>query len=333
MIYGPQAAQAPVWGQTQQTGSTTSAAEKNNAFARVMAGAWGSAGYDALRAMAGMSAAQPTQAVSAASTIDSVSAWGRTDEVPGTTLEEMLRNVHTQLTYHVMDCSSSNWIRNDFPHYKLFQENVNKYEIEHWQPTGDQPTQANSPECHKLSMVAPGSVAVVIHPTVQAKMDEDPEYAREIFNRIEAWFAFDDARNTAIRAAHGDSGSGIEQRAIAIGEDGLITNALAAGGGTLTFSSSGDTGRKKVSAAEQRLIRHEQYMRELVERQIEHKYEMSQQLNAMSLASSAKQKVVSMMNDPALRAALGERVGRVSLDALFDISMQHINGAIGGFSI
>lgn len=332
MIYGPQTAQAAALRQslTGASAARTPVSSGSNAFELAMAGAWDAGGLSALDEMSRAATAAAAPAAGAVSYTDPVSAWGHTDEVPGANLEELLRAVHPQLTYHVMDCSSKNWIRNDFPHYKLFQQNVNKYEIEHWQPTGDEPTQANSPACHKLSQVAPGSVAVVIHPAVQEKMDADPEYAREIFNRIEAWFAFDDARNCAIRAAHGDTGSGIDQRAIAIGEDGMITNALAAGGGELTFSSSGSTGRTKESWWDARLRRHDQLMRETVERQIEHKWAMSQQLSSMSLAAGAKQKVVSMMADPALRAALGDRIGGTPLDTVFDISMQHINNAAAG---
>ena len=294
----------------------------SDAFLRAMAGAWGASDASAM---------SETGRTAASSWTDPVSAWGHTSEVPGTTLEEMLRNVHPQLSYHVMDCSSSNWFRNDFPHYKLFQQSVNRYEIENWRPTGDEPTQANSPATHALTRVAPGSVAIVIHPAVQEKMDADPEYAREIFDRIEAWFAFDEARNAAIAAGHGDIGSGIEQRAVAIGEDGLITNALASSSGHITVSASGtsSSGRKELSPHEKRLLRHDQYMKEVVEEQIAHKALMSQQLTTMSLASSARQKVVTMMQDPALRTALGERVGRVSLDALFDITMQHIDNAAG----
>lgn len=331
MIYGPQTAQAAAYGQSPTSSSaarTTPVSSGRNAFELAMAGAWGPGGPAALDDISrAVAAAVPASAP--ASFADPVSAWGHTDEVQGANLEELLRAVHPQLTYHVMDCSSSNWIRNDFPHYKLFDKNVNKYEIEHWQPTGDEPTQANSPASHALSRVPPGSVAVIIHPDVQAKMDQDPEYAREIFDRIEAWFAFDEARNAAIAASHGDVGSGIEQRAVAIGKDGLITNALAAGGGRITYSSSGGTGRSKDSWWDERLKRHDQRMRETVAQQIEHKWMMTQQMNAMGLAASAKQKVVAMMADPALRAALGERIGNTPLDTVFSISMQHINAAAG----
>lgn len=317
MIYGLQNTGAMPWFPAN-TGRSAAAGSTSNAFLQAMMGAWGAEGAAAI--------SEPAST----GQIDNVSAWGHTAEVQGATLEEMLRSVHPQLTYHVMDCSSSNWIRNDFPHYKLFQKNVNKYEIENWRPTGDEPTQANSPASHALSRVAPGSVAIVIHPTVQEKMDADPEYAREIFERIEAWFAFDEARNAAIAAAHGDVGSGIEQRAVAIGEDGMITNALASGGGRITQSSSGSThGKKELSPYEKRLLRHDQYMRQIVEEQIAHKMLMSQQLNAMSLASSARQKVTSMMADPALRKALGDKIGGTPLDTVFDISMQHINMAAG----
>lgn len=86
-----------------------------------------------------------------------------------------------------------------------------KEAMENWKPTGDNPFYGSidgrfiaPKEIHELSNVPPGSKAVVIHPKVQERMEQDPAYAQEIFAKIDTWFNFDVARNEAILpAAHG----------------------------------------------------------------------------------------------------------------------------------
>ena len=64
--------------------------------------------------------------------------------------------------------------------------------IENWKPTG-----AN-PKNQRYLAVAPNSKAVMIHPKAQERMEKDPEFAKEVMERIESWWAYDIARNEAI---------------------------------------------------------------------------------------------------------------------------------------
>ncbi len=143
-------------------------------------------------------------------------------------LEDMLKKKYPNLVYHVLDASSPDWRRrNDYPHYLLYQENLTEEQIsqiENWKPSGANPFYGSKDgqfiapkEIKALQSVPPGSKAVVIHPKVQEKMEQDPDYAEEIYQRIEAWWAFDTARNEAMMP-------GITARSsmcVAIGEDGL----------------------------------------------------------------------------------------------------------------
>ena len=160
-------------------------------------------------------------------------------------LESMLKAKYPSLVYHVFDASSGYWrTRNDYPHYLLYQEGDKAKEtLENWKPSGPNPFYGSidgqfiaPKEIRALGNVPPGSKAVVIHPKVQERMEQEPEYAKEIFQRIDTWFAFDIARNEAIRPGC----TGDMAQAVAIGEDGSIVNAAASTpGGEITFSKSG----------------------------------------------------------------------------------------------
>lgn len=152
------------------------------------------------------------------------------ENVAGTeavSLESMLKAKYPGLTYHVLDQSTSCWrTRNDYPHYLLYQEGEAAEEkLKNWKPEGANPFYGSidgrftAPQSiHALGSLPPGSKAVAIHPKVQERMEQDPEYAKEIFARIDAWFTLDVARNEAIMPGSTWDMS----QAVAIGEDGNI---------------------------------------------------------------------------------------------------------------
>ena len=165
------------------------------------------------------------------------------EEVKTPSLESMLKTKYPGLAYHVFDASTSYWrSRNDYPHYMLYDQNCDTSILENWQPSGENPFYGSidgqfiaPKEIHALGNVPPGSKAVVIHPDVQKRMEEDPEYAYEIMATIDNWFAYDVARNESIMPG---STVGMCQ-AVAIGKDGTIVNAAASNSshGSITQSS------------------------------------------------------------------------------------------------
>ena len=235
--------------------------------------------------------------------------------------------------------------RNDFPFYKLFQQGTKAEEIENWTPSGMNPDPISSASQRMISPIPAGSTAVIIHPKVQERMEQDPEYADEIYKRIEAWFAFDKVRNEAIIP-------GIEARSsrcLAIGEDGNICNVMACSHGEITQSSD-DSGDGEDDFWTARAKRFQKYMKLVVEAQILHAQGISKQINLWSLAESQKTKsessvssfgmnqqfsdmqaaqfaiseTMSMMNGTELRQALGDTVAGVSIDAVFEATRKAI---------
>ena len=238
-------------------------------------------------------------------------------------LEEMLKARHPGLVYHVFDASSSYWrTRNDYPHYLLYQKGDKAKEIlENWKPSGANPFYGSidgrftaPKEIHALGNVRPGSKAVVIHPKVQERMEQDPEYANLIYQRIESWWAFDIARN---EAAFPGCTAGMCQ-SIAIGEDGNIANVQASSGPSMTRSTSGEDDGP--GFWELRKKRHDWYMKQWMEEQLQRRLTASNQLAAMDYASSqnAKAQLLDMLNNEELKTILGDTIAGVSVDKVFE---------------
>ena len=180
----------------------------------------------------------------------------KTEETAGTekvSLESMLKAKYPNLVYNVGDATSSAWrTRNDYPFEALFQESKKSVEqIENWSPTG-----AN-PKNQRYIPIAPGSKAVMIHPKAQERMENDPEFAQEVMERIESWWAYDIARNEAISPG---CTVGMSQ-AIAIGEDGEIANVLACGGGdSISMNKNKNDDEDQYDWWMERMARHAMYM-------------------------------------------------------------------------
>ena len=240
-------------------------------------------------------------------------------------LETMLKAKYPNIHYHVFDASSGYWrTRNDYPHYLLYQDGDKAKEtLENWQPTGANPFYGSidgrftaPKEIHALGNVPPGSKAVVIHPKVQERMEQDPAYAQEIFAKIDTWFAFDVARNEAIMPG---CTAGMSQ-AVAIGEDGNICNACSSSPGRITYSKSGSDDEE--SWWDLRMARHAEFMKLAVEKQIERHIQASQ----LAASATAKSQLAAMLNNGNLREIFGSEIAGIPTETVLAITQAQVWG-------
>ena len=240
-------------------------------------------------------------------------------------LEEMLKAKYPNLHYHVFDASSSLWrTRNDYPHYLLYQDgDAAKETLENWQPEGANPFYGSidgrftaPKEIHALSSVPPGSKAVVIHPKVQERMEQDPAYAQEIFAKIDAWFTFDVARNEA----HMPGCTAGMSQAVAIGEDGNICNACSSSPGRITYSKSGSDDEE--SWWDLRMARHAEFMKLITEKQIQNHMQASELLSA----SAAKSQLAHMLKNGNLLQIFGDEIAGIPTETVLAMTQAQIWG-------
>ena len=254
-----------------------------------------------------------------------------TEAVEAPSLETMLKAKYPNIHYHVFDASSGYWrTRNDYPHYLLYQDGDKAKEtLENWQPTGANPFYGSidgrftaPKEIHALGNVPPGSKAVVIHPKVQERMEQDPAYAQEIFAKIDTWFAFDVARNEAIMPGSTWDMS----QAVAIGEDGNICNACSSSaGGEITYSKSGSDDEE--SWWDLRMARHAEFMKLAVEKQIQRHIQADQ----LAASAAAKSQLAAMLTGGNLREIFGSEIAGIPTETVLAITQAQVWG--GGASL
>ena len=251
---------------------------------------------------------------------------GGTEAVEAPSLETMLKAKYPNIHYHVFDASSGYWrTRNDYPHYLLYQDGDKAKEtLENWQPTGANPFYGSidgrftaPKEIHALGNVPPGSKAVVIHPKVQERMEQDPAYAQEIFAKIDTWFAFDVARNEAIMPGSTWDMS----QAVAIGEDGNICNACSSSaGGEITYSKSGSDDEE--SWWDLRMARHAEFMKLAVEKQIQRHIQAAQ----LAASAAAKSQLAAMLTGGNLREIFGSEIAGIPTETVLAITQSQVWG-------
>ena len=249
-----------------------------------------------------------------------------TEAIEAPSLETMLKAKYPNIHYHVFDASSGHWrTRNDYPHYLLYQDGDKAKEtLENWQPTGANPFYGSidgrftaPKEIHALGNVPPGSKAVVIHPKVQERMEQDPAYAQEIFAKIDTWFAFDVARNEAIMPGSTWDMS----QAVAIGEDGNICNACSSSaGGEITYSKSGSDDEE--SWWDLRMARHAEFMKLAVEKQIQRHIQADQ----LAASAAAKSQLAAMLTGGNLREIFGSEIAGIPTETVLAITQSQVWG-------
>ena len=321
--YGPKAYSAPTKArETKQTGTRGSsfmdmAAQASRSRADTFA--------TGLGGLAGM-AAMPTSLMMdlAVRSGGQVQAAG-TEAVEAPSLETMLKAKYPNIHYHVFDASSGYWrTRNDYPHYLLYQDGDKAKEtLENWQPTGANPFYGSidgrftaPKEIHALGNVPPGNKAVVIHPKVQERMEQDRAYAQEIFAKIDTWFAFDVARNEAIMPGSTWDMS----QAVAIGEDGNICNACSSSPGRITYSKSGSDDEE--SWWDLRMARHAEFMKLAVEKQIQRHIQADQ----LAASAAAKSQLAAMLTGGNLREIFGSEIAGIPTETVLAITQSQIWG-------
>ena len=249
-----------------------------------------------------------------------------TEAIEAPSLETMLKAKYPNIHYHVFDASSGWWrTRNDYPHYLLYQDGDKAKEtLENWQPTGANPFYGSidgrftaPKEIHALGNVPPGSKAVVIHPKVQERMEQDPAYAQEIFAKIDTWFAFDVARNEAIMPGSTWDMS----QAVAIGEDGNICNACSSSaGGEITYSKSGSDDEE--SWWDLRMARHAEFMKLAAGKQIQRHIQASQ----LAASAAAKSQLAAMLTGGNLQEIFGSEIAGIPTETVLAITQAQVWG-------
>ena len=116
--------------------------------------------------------------------------------------EQSLKELYPGLKYQVVDTSQFKYFnRLDFPISKLYGDTIDENtinELKSWKPTTPTATGHEPWVQRDLEKIPNGLHAVFIHPDVQKKMEQDPDYAKQITAKIQKYFDDDIRTNAAI---------------------------------------------------------------------------------------------------------------------------------------
>ena len=202
-------------------------------------------------------------------------AAGQSD-VSGMSFKDMWQARYPGAYYHVMDgskISQGAWDRNDFPLERFFSDNVDE-SVLGWTPSGAEPS-ANSPEVQSRWSSTAGRKALIVPPTLEEKMQNDPELAEKVMANVENFIA-------TYPAVPGCS------YLIELDENGEISKYRVTSPGTITVSSS-----EFVEARRAREAKHAEYER-LAEEAVLKRRLMEQEADKRYYQTSITKKAVSI---------------------------------------
>ena len=175
--------------------------------------------------------------------------------------------------------SSGNWQRNDFPFWKYFDKNTSADALNDWKPEGANPSQMRSDLQRNYSSVGSGRIAILIPESLQQKMDADPEYARQIMAKLQAWKEDYDRWDNTVAASYGYNVAEFQagkSYVFDLDENGDVRNCTVTSPGRITVSSSEFVEARKAREAKhaeyEKLAEKRALKRKMLEWEIEEQY-------------------------------------------------------------
>ena len=146
------------------------------------------------------------------------------------TLHDKLENIYPGIKYHVLDTSKIEqnvWERLDFPFENSFEDEIDE-SIFDWKPTAQEPSMLSANVQTRLNAVR-GKFAIIIPPELEGKMENQPELAQNIMDKISKLIAEQDSVPSSIDSFN-----------ITLDKEGNITHyRFSGGGGEIFYNDKG----------------------------------------------------------------------------------------------
>lgn len=146
------------------------------------------------------------------------------------TLHDKLENIYPGIKYHVLDTSKIEqnvWERLDFPFENFFEDEIDE-SIFDWKPTAQEPSMLSANVQTRLNAVR-GKFAIIIPPELEGKMENQPELAQNIMDKISKLIAEQDSVPSSIDSFN-----------ITLDKEGNITHyRFSGGGGEIFYNDKG----------------------------------------------------------------------------------------------
>lgn len=165
------------------------------------------------------------------------------------TLHDKLNRRYPGIKYHVLDTSKIKqniWQRNDYPFESFFEDEIDASILD-WKPTSPEPSMLSANVQARLN-AARGKFAIIIPPELEEKLDNQPELAQNIMDKISKLIVEQDSVPSCIDSFN-----------ITLDKEGNITHyRFSGGGGEIFYNDEGFFGVKK---EDKEIEQEERYMR------------------------------------------------------------------------
>lgn len=133
------------------------------------------------------------------------------------------------------------WQRKDFPAWRYFQENTEADCLNNWKPRAKEATGKESYIQGELKKIGRGKMVAIVPESLQEKMEADPEFAREIAEKVQNWKIDYDKMDNALADSYGEDPilyQMTKSYCIQLDEEGNVKNYMVVSGGMNTKKSS-----------------------------------------------------------------------------------------------
>ena len=151
---------------------------------------------------------------------------------------EMFSNLFS--TYNVSckigkcNVSHADWVRNDFPSWKFFENSTKADELNNWSASGNDVSFMDKNILNAWKRTDNRKMVIIIPDELAAKMQSDPIYAEQVLNKVYSWQSNHTALEKTLSEGYGYDGelsTFQDSYLLKLDEDGNVTDYVVTGPG------------------------------------------------------------------------------------------------------
>lgn len=148
--------------------------------------------------------------------------------------------------------SKKDWERNDFPSWKFFEEGAKANELNHWSASGNDSSFLDNNIVSSWNKTDNRQMVILIPDQLAAKMESDPDYAKQVLDKVYSWQKSHADLEKALSEGYGYNGelsTFLDSYLLRLDEEGNVTDYVVTGPGyDSSFLAADHTGSDQSSS-------------------------------------------------------------------------------------
>jgi hypothetical protein len=171
------------------------------------------------------------------------------------------------------DVSSADWERNDFPSWKFFEDSTKADELNNWSASGNDVSFMDKNILNSWKRTDDRKMVILIPDELAAKMESDPNYAKQVLNKVYSWQTNHNALEKTLSEGYGYDGelsTFQDSYLLKLDKDGNVTDYVVTGPGydsslkkdeSITSTKSSPLKVKKMIDIDQKFVEGQEILR------------------------------------------------------------------------